>query len=83
VDEGRDPRARFTLDKHNDYPIHSQWRDAASIQAMQRDPRMNAYFPRIAALASFESIVGDVAHAASAPTLASFLSTKSPTGATA
>jgi quinol monooxygenase YgiN len=44
--------------------IHSRWRDAASIQAMQRDPRMTAYFPRIAALAAFESIVGDVAHAA-------------------
>lgn len=44
--------------------IHSQWRDTAAIQAMQRDPRMTAYFPRIAALAAFESIAGDVAHAA-------------------
>jgi quinol monooxygenase YgiN len=44
--------------------IHSQWRDAASVEAMRRDPRMAAYFPRIAALAAFDSIVGDVAHAA-------------------
>src|SRR3954466_15123072 len=43
--------------------IHSRWRDSASIEAMRRDPRMAAYFPRIAALAAFDSIVGDVAHA--------------------
>jgi quinol monooxygenase YgiN len=44
--------------------IHSRWRDADSIQAMRRDARMVAYFPRIAALATHESILGDVAHAA-------------------
>ena len=44
--------------------IHSQWRDAASIEGMQRDPRMVAYFPQFSALASFQSIVGDVAYSA-------------------
>jgi quinol monooxygenase YgiN len=43
--------------------IHSQWRDVASVEAMRRDPRMVAYFPRIAALAAFESIVGEAAYA--------------------
>lgn len=43
--------------------IYSQWRDAASIDAMRRDPRMIAYFPRILALAKFDSIVGEDAHA--------------------
>jgi quinol monooxygenase YgiN len=42
--------------------IHSQWRDVASVDAMRRDSRMVAYFPRIAALAAFDSMVGDVAH---------------------
>lgn len=46
--------------------IHSQWRDAASVAAMRRDPRMTAYFPRIAALAALDSILGDVAYAAAA-----------------
>jgi quinol monooxygenase YgiN len=46
--------------------IHSQWRDAAAVAAMRADPRMVAYFPKLAALASFDSIVGDVAHAAEA-----------------
>jgi quinol monooxygenase YgiN len=46
--------------------IHSQWRDAASVEAMRRDPRMVAYFPRIAALAAFDSIVGDVVHSTAA-----------------
>jgi quinol monooxygenase YgiN len=43
--------------------IYSQWRDAAAVAAMRADPRMVAYFPKIAALTSFDSIVGDVAHA--------------------
>ncbi len=46
--------------------IHSQWRDADAIAAMRSDPRMVAYFPKIAALASFDSILGEVAHAAAA-----------------
>lgn len=43
--------------------IHSQWRDLAAVSAMRADPQMVAYFPKLAALASFDSIVGDVAHA--------------------
>lgn len=46
--------------------IHSQWRDAAAVAAMRSDPRMVAHFPKLAALASFDSIVGDVAHATAA-----------------
>ena len=42
--------------------IHSQWRDAAAVEAMRSDPRMVAYFPKVAALASLESIVGEVAY---------------------
>jgi quinol monooxygenase YgiN len=42
--------------------IYSQWRDLASLHAMQSHPQMRAYFPRIAALASFDSISGDVAY---------------------
>ena len=33
---------------------------------LDRDPRMVAYFPRIAALAAFDSIVGDVVHSTAA-----------------
>jgi quinol monooxygenase YgiN len=46
--------------------IYSEWRDAAAIEAMRRHPDMTAYFPRIMALARFESIEGDVAHSVSA-----------------
>ena len=44
--------------------IHSQWRDAAAVKAMQTDPRMVAYYPKLAALATIEAIMGDVVHAA-------------------
>ena len=40
--------------------IYSQWRDFASIEAMRSNPDMVAYFPRIAALAAFDSFAGDV-----------------------
>lgn len=43
--------------------IISQWRDAAAVGAMQSDARMQAYFPRIVALASFDSVMGAVAYA--------------------
>ncbi|MBA3676938.1 MAG: antibiotic biosynthesis monooxygenase [Sphingosinicella sp.] len=43
--------------------IISKWRDPAAVSAMQTDPRMMAYFPKIAALAAFDSVVGAVAHA--------------------
>lgn len=41
--------------------IYSQWRDLASLRAMQSHPQMRAYFPHVAALASFDSISGNVA----------------------
>jgi quinol monooxygenase YgiN len=43
--------------------IYSQWRNLASVEAMQRNPEMRAYFPRIAALAAFDSFAGDVTYA--------------------
>lgn len=46
--------------------IHSQWRDASAVAAMRSDARMQAYFPKIAELATLESIMGEVAHAAAA-----------------
>jgi quinol monooxygenase YgiN len=42
--------------------IYSQWRDLESVRAMQSNPQMRAYFPQIAALASFDSISGDIAY---------------------
>jgi quinol monooxygenase YgiN len=42
--------------------IYSQWRDLGAVQAMQSHPQMQAYFPRIAALAAFDSIVGDIVY---------------------
>lgn len=44
--------------------IHSQWRDAAAVAAMRTDPRMVDYYPKLAALAKIEAIMGDVVHAA-------------------
>jgi quinol monooxygenase YgiN len=44
--------------------IHSQWRDAAAVAAMRTDPRMVDYYPRLAALARIESVMGDVVHTA-------------------
>lgn len=46
--------------------IHSQWRDAAAIEAMRADARMVAYFPKFAALASLDSISGEIAYATAA-----------------
>lgn len=46
--------------------ILSQWRDTAAVSAMQSDERMRAYFPKIAALATFESMAGVIAHARAA-----------------
>jgi len=42
--------------------IISQWRDSASITSMQNDARMQAYFPKIAALAAFDSTPGVVSY---------------------
>jgi quinol monooxygenase YgiN len=38
--------------------IYSEWESPAAVEAMRGDPRMLAYFPRINALASLDSIVG-------------------------
>ena len=46
--------------------IISQWRELSAMQAMQSDPRMVAYFPRIAALASFDSMPGAVVYSRAA-----------------
>jgi quinol monooxygenase YgiN len=42
--------------------IYSQWRDLASVEAMRTNPDMAAYFPRIAALATLDSLAGDVVY---------------------
>lgn len=42
--------------------IHSKWRDDAAVAAMRADPRMLACFPKLAALASFDAIVGELVH---------------------
>jgi quinol monooxygenase YgiN len=42
--------------------IYSQWRDAASVEAMRTNADMVAYFPKIAALAAFDSFAGDVVY---------------------
>ena len=42
--------------------IYSQWRDLASVEAMRTNPNMTAYFPRIAALAAFDSLAGEVVY---------------------
>lgn len=46
--------------------IVSQWRDMQAAQAMQGDPRMTDYFPKIVALAAFDSIAGQIAYARAA-----------------
>lgn len=38
--------------------IVSQWESAEDVAAMKADPRMTAYFPRIAELASLETSLG-------------------------
>lgn len=38
--------------------IYSEWESPAAVEAMRSDPRMKAYFPKIAELASLDSIVG-------------------------
>jgi quinol monooxygenase YgiN len=38
--------------------IYSEWETPAAIEAMRGDPRMMDYFPRIAELASLESMMG-------------------------
>jgi len=38
--------------------IYSEWETPAAVEAMRGDPRMKAYFPKIAELASLDSMVG-------------------------
>jgi len=38
--------------------IYSEWESPAAVEAMRGDPRMKAYFPKLAELASLDSIVG-------------------------
>ena len=38
--------------------IYSEWETPAAIEAMRSDPRMKAYFPKIAELASLDSLTG-------------------------
>jgi quinol monooxygenase YgiN len=45
--------------------IYSQWQTLADVEAMRTEARMVAYFPRLAALAAFDSIVGDVVYTGS------------------
>src|SRR5258708_38809043 len=49
--------------------IYSQWRDLASGEAMQANPKMRAYFPRGAGRAAFDRLAADgtYAHPGSPP----------------
>ena len=47
--------------------IYSHWRDLASVEAMQANPEMIAYFPRVAALAAFDSFAGRIVYNHHAP----------------
>ena len=42
--------------------IYSQWESSSDVEAMQNDPTLRAYFPRILALAKFESWVCESSH---------------------
>jgi quinol monooxygenase YgiN len=46
--------------------IYSEWRDRDAVEAMRRHSGMTAYFPRITALATLESVMGDVMHSRTA-----------------
>jgi quinol monooxygenase YgiN len=39
--------------------IYSEWKAPAAVEAMRNDPRMQACFPKILELASFESVMGE------------------------
>lgn len=38
--------------------IYSEWESPAAVEAMRSDPRMKAYLPKIAELASLDSMTG-------------------------
>lgn len=52
----------ITAKDHRHVVIYSEWRDLASVEAMQANPDMVAYFPRVAALAAFDSFAGNVVY---------------------
>ncbi|KQZ40951.1 antibiotic biosynthesis monooxygenase [Duganella sp. Root1480D1] len=41
--------------------IYSEWDSPQAVDAMRADPRMQACFPRIRELASFDSVLGHIA----------------------
>ena len=43
--------------------IYSEWENSAAVEAMRSDPRMKAYFPKIADLASLDSFMGSAVFA--------------------
>ena len=47
---------------HRRVAIYSQWRDLAAVEAMRANIEMQKYFPRIAAIASFDGFAGDVVY---------------------
>ena len=38
--------------------IYSEWETPAAVAAMQSDPRMQAYYPKVGELASLDSLMG-------------------------
>ena len=38
--------------------IYSEWETSAAVAAMQSDPRMQAYYPKVGELASLDSLMG-------------------------
>ena len=40
--------------------IYSEWNSPQAVETMRSDPRMQAYFPRIAELASLDSMTGSL-----------------------
>ena len=48
--------------------IYSEWETPADVEAMRSDPRMKAYFPKIAELASLDTMMGSAVLQAAAHT---------------
>ncbi|SMC25435.1 Quinol monooxygenase YgiN [Andreprevotia lacus DSM 23236] len=44
--------------------IYSEWDSPAAVETMRADPRMQAYFPQILALARFDAMSGELAFSA-------------------
>ena len=52
----------IAAEDHSRVVIYSQWRDLAAVEAMRANAEMQRYFPRIAALASFDGFAGNVVY---------------------